>query len=110
LPLESNEVAVFRKLADKRFRASLPPIVSQNASSCGTDVPGYICEGHGFSVFARRGGRVYLCYSTYTRGTEFLMSYYPILDRTPKGRDEEGPMGPWLRRHDEYGKKSSRRE
>ena len=109
LPLESNEVAVFRMLGDKRFRDHLPPIVSLNASSCGTDVPGYICEGHGFSVFARKGRSVYLCYATYARGTEFLMSYYAILDRTPNGRDEDGPMGPWLRRHDEYEKKGRRR-
>ena len=34
------------------------------------------------------------------------MGYYAILDRTPKGRDEDecGPMGTWLRLHDEYGK------
>jgi predicted dithiol-disulfide oxidoreductase (DUF899 family) len=31
------------------------------------------------------------------------MGYYAVLDRTPKGRDEGGPMGTWLRRHDEYG-------
>jgi predicted dithiol-disulfide oxidoreductase (DUF899 family) len=31
---------------------------------------------------------------------EFLMGYYAILDRAPKGRDEHGEM--WLRRHDEY--------
>jgi hypothetical protein len=24
------------------------------------------------------------------------MGYYAILDRTPKGRDEDGPMGTWL--------------
>jgi predicted dithiol-disulfide oxidoreductase (DUF899 family) len=30
------------------------------------------------------------------------MGYYPILDRTPQGRNEgDGRM--WLRRHDEYG-------
>jgi len=48
----------------------------------------------------------YHTYSTYTRGTEFLMGYYAILDRTPKGRNEEGdgPMT-WLRLHDEYGKR-----
>jgi predicted dithiol-disulfide oxidoreductase (DUF899 family) len=100
--IESNEVAAFRLLGDQQFRDKLPPVVAQNASSSGTDVAGYISEGHGFSVFAREGDSVYLCYSTYTRGTEFLMGYYPILDRTPKGRDEGGPMGTWLRRHDEY--------
>jgi predicted dithiol-disulfide oxidoreductase (DUF899 family) len=50
----------------------------------------------------RDGDSVYHCYSSYARGTEFLMGYYAILDRTPKGRDEgDGRM--WLRRHDEYG-------
>jgi predicted dithiol-disulfide oxidoreductase (DUF899 family) len=105
LPLESNEVAVFRMLGDPRFRDNLPPVVALNASASGTDVAGYVSEGHGVSVFAREGDCVYRCYSSYTRGTEFLMGYYAILDRTPKGRDEEGPMGPWLRRHDEYDKK-----
>ena len=47
-------------------------------------------------------------YSTHTRGTEFLMSFYPILDRVPKGRAEDGPMGIWLHRHDEYGKPRSK--
>ena len=65
-------------------------------------------EGHGFSVFVREGDSIYHSYSTYTRGTEFLMGYYAILDRTPKGRDEDGPMGTWLRRHDEYGKGASK--
>jgi predicted dithiol-disulfide oxidoreductase (DUF899 family) len=27
------------------------------------------------------------------RGVEFLMGYYPILDRTPMGRDEDGELG-----------------
>jgi predicted dithiol-disulfide oxidoreductase (DUF899 family) len=106
-PLESNEVAAFRLLGDQQFRDNLPPVVAQNASASGTDVAGYISEGHGFSVFAREGDSVYHCYSSYTRGTEFLMSYYAILDRTPKGRDEGGPMGTWLLRHDEYDQGAS---
>jgi hypothetical protein len=28
--------------------------------------------------------------------------YYPILERAPKGRDEEGSSEFWIRRHDEY--------
>jgi predicted dithiol-disulfide oxidoreductase (DUF899 family) len=108
-PLESNEVAMYRMLGDRRFRDSLPPIVALNAKGCGTDLDGYFSEGHGVSVFARKGKVVYHTYSSYARGTEFILSFYPILDRTPKARDEEGSMGPWLRRHDEYGEKSSRR-
>jgi predicted dithiol-disulfide oxidoreductase (DUF899 family) len=30
------------------------------------------------------------------------MGYYPILDRAPKGRDEEDSSEFWVRRHDEY--------
>jgi len=33
------------------------------------------------------------------------MSYYAILDRVPKGRDEGDEWQMWLRRHDEYGSK-----
>ena len=98
--LEANEVSAFPLLSDQRFRDSLPPGVSQNAAATGTDVVGYFSEGHGVSTFARDDQRIYHCYSSYARGTEFLMGYYAILDRTPKGRDEGGQM--WVRRHDEY--------
>jgi predicted dithiol-disulfide oxidoreductase (DUF899 family) len=33
---------------------------------------------------------------------EFLMGYYPILDRVPQGRDEREGFQTWIRRHDEY--------
>jgi predicted dithiol-disulfide oxidoreductase (DUF899 family) len=56
----------------------------------------------GVSTFAREGDTVYHCYSSSARGVEFLMGYYPILDRTPKGRDEGDAFQTWLRRHDEY--------
>lgn len=103
-PLQANELLAFRKLGDQQFRENLPPVVAQNASTSGTNIAAYLSEGHGFSVFVREADHTYHTYSTYTRGTEFLMSYYAILDRTPKGRDEErnGPMT-WLRLHDEYG-------
>lgn len=103
--LVANEVAAVPLLSDQRFRDNLPPVAAQNARSTGTDLINYFSEGHGVSVFAREGDSVYHCYSGYTRGTEFLMGYYAILDRTPKGRDEGGPMGTWLRRHDEYDKR-----
>ena len=53
---------------------------------------------------ARERGRhrVYHCYSSYARATEFLMGYYAILDRAPTGRDEGDQPMDWLRRHDEY--------
>ena len=83
--------------------AGLPPIVEHNARSTGTDVAGYLTESPGFSTFAREGDTVYHAYSTTWRGLEFLMSYYPILDHAPNGRDEGEEWQLWIRRHDEYG-------
>jgi len=80
----------------------LPPIASRNASETGTDVPGYLTEGFGFSVFIREAGAVYQTYSTTGRGIEFLMGYYGVLDRMPKGRDEGEAWQAWIHRHDEY--------
>ena len=80
----------------------LPPIAAQNARATGTDVVTYLSEGWGFNAFARDGGSVYHTYSAADRGVEFLMSYYPILDRAPKGRDEAEGFQLWIRRHDEY--------
>jgi predicted dithiol-disulfide oxidoreductase (DUF899 family) len=80
----------------------LPPIASHNAKATGTDLPEYISEMFGASVFTLRDGSVYRAYATTGRGVEFLMGYYPILDRTPKGRDEGEAFQTWIRRHDEY--------
>lgn len=107
-PLMANEVAAVPLLSEKKFRDNLPPVTAQNARSTGTDFTSYLSEGHGFSVFVRDGDNVYHCYSTYARGTEFLMSFYPILDRVPMGRAENGPMGTWLHRRDEYGQSESK--
>ena len=82
----------------------LPPIAHQNAAACGTDVLSYICEAPMVSAFALEDGAVYQTYTTTWRGLEFIMGYYPILDRTPKGRDErDDDWQTWIRRHDEYG-------
>jgi predicted dithiol-disulfide oxidoreductase (DUF899 family) len=80
----------------------LPPIAARNADDAGTDVVGYLTESQGFSAFVLEDGVVYQTYSTGARGVEFLMGYYPILDRTPKGRDEDDGFQLWIRRHDEY--------
>jgi predicted dithiol-disulfide oxidoreductase (DUF899 family) len=80
----------------------LPPIAARNASDAGTDVVGYLTETPGFSAFVLDEGTVYHTYSTGARGAEFLMSYYSILDRAPKGRDEADGFQLWIRRHDEY--------
>jgi predicted dithiol-disulfide oxidoreductase (DUF899 family) len=82
--------------------AGPPPIVEHNASSSGTDVTGYLTEAQGLSVFVLDDGTVYQTYTTGARGVEFLMGYYGILDRAPKGRDEDDGFQLWIRRHDEY--------
>jgi predicted dithiol-disulfide oxidoreductase (DUF899 family) len=79
-----------------------PPVLRQMAAATGTDVAGYVSEGPGFSAFALADGAVCHTYSTHARGLEFLMGYYPILDRAPKGRDEGDASEFWIRRHDEY--------
>jgi predicted dithiol-disulfide oxidoreductase (DUF899 family) len=81
---------------------ALPPIADRNATESGTDVVGYLTETQGFSSFVLDNGAVYHTYSTGARGVEFLMGYYGILDRTPKGRDEGNAFQVWIRRHDEY--------
>ena len=83
------------------LEAGPPPVLDHMASETGTDVVGYMTEAPGFSAFVRDDGGIYQTYSTTARGLEFLMGYYPILDRAPKGRDEEGAEF-WVRRHDEY--------
>jgi predicted dithiol-disulfide oxidoreductase (DUF899 family) len=64
--------------------------------------PGYISALPAASAFALEDGAVYQTYATTLRGVEFLMGYYPILDRAPKGRDEGDAIQTWIRRHDEY--------
>jgi predicted dithiol-disulfide oxidoreductase (DUF899 family) len=79
-----------------------PPVMRQLATETGTDVAGFLSEGPGLSAFAMDGGTVYHTYSTYARGLEAVMGYYPILDRVSKGRDEGDMSEMWIRRHDEY--------
>jgi predicted dithiol-disulfide oxidoreductase (DUF899 family) len=84
------------------LEAGAPPGVEDNASSSGTDVAGYLTQGPGFSAFVLDDGAVYQTYGTTARGLEFLMGYYGILDRTPRGRNEGDASQVWIRRHDEY--------
>ena len=84
------------------IESALPPIAAHNANATGTDLVGYLTQLFGFSAFARDDGTTYHTYSTTGRGIEFLMGYYPILDRAPKGRDEGDDWQVWIRRHDEY--------
>jgi predicted dithiol-disulfide oxidoreductase (DUF899 family) len=80
----------------------LPPIARHNAIASGTDLLGYVSEIPAMSAFTLQDGAVYQTYGTTFRGVEFLMGYYPILDRAPKGRDEGDAFQTWIRRHDEY--------
>ena len=91
-----------REWATSAMLDQLPPIAARNARETGTDVIGYLTEGFGLSSFVLKDDSIYQTYSTSGRGVEFLMGYYPILDRVPKGRDEGDQFQMWLRRHDEY--------
>jgi predicted dithiol-disulfide oxidoreductase (DUF899 family) len=81
------------------LKAEGGPLV-ELADATGTDVAGYTAEAPGMSAFALEGDAAYHTYSGYARGVEFLMYYYPLLDRAPRGRNEGGEV--WMRRHDEY--------
>jgi predicted dithiol-disulfide oxidoreductase (DUF899 family) len=83
------------------FKAETGPIAEQ-AVATGTTPANYMKEAPGMSAFALSDGAVYHTYSAYARGGEFLMYYYGILDRAPKGRNEGDPPELWIRRHDEY--------
>src|SRR5213594_2043515 len=91
-----------REMIRPMAEAGMPPVITHLASASGTDPVGYLSEGPGLSAFALDAGTVYHTYSTTARGLEFLMGYYPILDRAPKGRDEGDASQFWIRRHDEY--------
>jgi predicted dithiol-disulfide oxidoreductase (DUF899 family) len=84
------------------LEGEIPLVVEQMAEASGTDVAGYVAEGPGLSAYALVDGAVYRTYVTTARGLELAMAYYGLLDRTPRGRQEEGEIGHWLRRHDEY--------
>jgi len=82
---------------------NIPATVTQNAEMVGTDAAGYVAEGPGLSVFTLSDGDVYGTYTTTARGLEGpAMSYYALLDRTPKGRNESPDEPLWVRYHDEY--------
>lgn len=75
------------------------------AATTGTDVPTYMRERPGVSVFAFEDGIVYHMYSAYARGLDALWGMYQWLDRAPRGRNEtrreDNPLS-FYRRHDEY--------
>lgn len=79
-----------------------PPIVTHMASTTRTDAVGYLTEGPGMSAFALEESTVYHTYSTTARGLEFVMGYTRSSTGPRKGRDEDGVLQMWIRRHDEY--------
>ena len=59
-------------------------------------------ELSGLSAFYKdEAGNVFHTYSSYARGPEELIGTLMILDRAPKGRNEDSTMH-FVRRHDEY--------
>jgi predicted dithiol-disulfide oxidoreductase (DUF899 family) len=59
-------------------------------------------EQPGLSAFYKdENGTVFHTYSSYARGPEELIGTLMILDRAPKGRNEQKTMD-FVRRHDEY--------
>jgi predicted dithiol-disulfide oxidoreductase (DUF899 family) len=76
------------------------PTIARLSEDCGTSPAGYLAEGPGLSAFALEDGVVYHTYSTYARGLEIMLGFYPLLDRVPRGRDEGDEF--WIRRKDEY--------
>jgi len=71
------------------------PVQSESA---GTELPGLS------SFYKNDSGEVFHTYSSYARGGEELIGALMILDRAPKGRNENRTMD-FVRRHDEYEKK-----
>ncbi|MGH3113697.1 MAG: DUF899 domain-containing protein [Gaiellaceae bacterium] len=84
------------------LEAGVDTPIGEQAAATGTDPAGYMTEAPGLSAFALSDGVVYHTYACYARGGEFLLGFYPLLDRAPKGRNEGDPPEPWIRRHDEY--------
>ena len=94
VPLEGQTVQEWK------LRGSESP-VAQIASMTGTDVATYTRDRPGLSAFVLEDGVVYHTYSSYARGLDGIWGVYQLLDRAPRGRNEDGI---WWRRHDEYGR------
>jgi predicted dithiol-disulfide oxidoreductase (DUF899 family) len=91
---------------NRDFHVSFPPETVQDGkvdyNFTRTDLPHEMDELHGLSVFYKdAAGDIFHTYSSYARGTEHLLGTMLLLDRVPKGRNEQGTMN-WVRRHDEY--------
>ena len=53
------------------------------------------------SFYRNEKGEIFHTYSGYARGGEEMIGTLMVLDRAPKGRNEEGTMN-FVKRHDEY--------
>jgi predicted dithiol-disulfide oxidoreductase (DUF899 family) len=64
----------------------------------------FAAELPGLSAFALENATVYHTYSCYARGLDAFNTANQLLDRAPRGRDEDALPMPfvWIRRHDEY--------
>ena len=89
----------YRRSGHAMTAATLPPVVIENAARTGAEPAAFVRERPGLSAFVLEDGVVYHTYSTYARGLDGLWGMYQWLDRTPKGRNEEGV---WWRHHDSY--------
>lgn len=67
----------------------------------GTESPGLS------AFFMNDDGAVFHTYSSYSRGIEEFIGTLMMLDRTPRGRNENGTMS-FVRRHDEYENASTK--
>jgi len=64
-------------------------------------------EREGHSIFYKdESGAVFHTYSCYDRGNDKLNVHYHYLDLVPKGRDESGRGPYWVRRRDEYDRRT----
>jgi predicted dithiol-disulfide oxidoreductase (DUF899 family) len=95
------QVSQPKEQAARMLEAGTPPVIDELAADSGTDPEGYLTEAQAISAFALSDAVVHHTYSTYARGAEIVMGFYPLLDRSPLGRNEGGSQI-WLRRHDEY--------
>jgi predicted dithiol-disulfide oxidoreductase (DUF899 family) len=76
--------------------------IDYNFAEEGIEVRDDGTESPGMSAFFRdANGMIYHTYSAYARGIEEWIGTLMILDRAPKGRNEDTTMN-FVRRHDEY--------
>jgi predicted dithiol-disulfide oxidoreductase (DUF899 family) len=54
------------------------------------------------AFYKNEAGEIFHTFSQYGRGGEEALTTYMYLDIAPKGRNEEGDMMDWMRRHDTY--------